>query len=133
MCAVHKKLEQKMSEKNYNLREEVEKSQYLPQRQTADRNSVLGLDHDECGMAFADVFVGKQNNVEGGGQTGKRWHVPEIFELPSNIPLRTAMRLWLEGMPSYRVEEANTHLLEAALFCPFCFLQVKVMVMPKKN
>ena len=61
---------------------------------------------------------------------GKLWHVPELFQLQVNIPLRTAVRFWLEGMPGYQTTDNTTKLAMAAPIRPFRLF--KLTLLPTK-
>jgi hypothetical protein len=58
---------------------------------------------------------------------GKLWHVREQFVLPTDIPLRTAVRMWMEGMPGYQTVEQATTLAKAAPIRPFRLLKTKFL------
>lgn len=95
-------------------------------------------DDDDAGeMPFAD---GDEDNNEPAqsfrlyAHGGKMWHVPAEFVLPTDIPLRTAVRMWLEGMPGYQTADpTRTRDARAAPIRPFRLLQPKLLPLKVKQ
>jgi hypothetical protein len=137
MCALFDTYEQKMSAKIDSLREEIERNVIN------SSGGLINLQHggepeQDCNdydMPFADGEPETDNEGQVGprcthrlyGHGGKLWHVPESFELQTNIPLRTAVRLWLEGMPGYQTTDKTTMLAMAAPIRPFRLFKLKLL------
>lgn len=143
MCALFQNYELKMSAKIDSLREEIERNVMNSSGGLVDRNSQQHgneheQDYNEYDMPFAD---GEPEEDDDGhplrrcphrlySHGGKLWHVPESFQLQVNIPLRTAVRFWLEGMPGYQTTDKTTMLSMAAPIRPFRLF--KLTLLPPK-
>lgn len=139
MTALFENYEQRMSAKIDSLREEVERNLMNSSGGTTNRllqpRDESGRDHDEFDMPFADGEL--ETEVDGQAvlhsvhrlysHGGKLWHVPESFAIPVHVPLRTAVRFWLEGMPGNQITENETRLAIAAPIRPFRLFKLPLL------